>query len=84
MLLVDKDILSTTIPTDMLEFPVPLIITFIWVFFCILNDLILSGTLYCDVGKYYFDIWKTFTAVTLLLHAVVNIYVISKVGILIL
>ena len=68
----------------MLEFPVPLKITFIWVFFCILNDIILSSTLYCDVGKCYFDIWKFFTAVTLLLHLGVNLYVISKVGKLIL
>ena len=62
MLLVDKDILLTTRPTDMFELPLLLKITFIWVFFCILNDVILSGALYCDVGTYYANIWKFFAS----------------------
>ena len=81
MLLVDKEILLTTMPTDMLKLPMLLKITFIWVFFCILNDVILSGALYFDVGKYYSNIWKCITALTLLLHAVIELYVLFKVGI---
>ena len=81
MLLVDKEILLTTMPTDMLKLPMLLKITFIWVFFCILNDVILSGALYFDVGKYYSNIWKCITSLTLLLHAVIELYVLFKVSI---
>ena len=80
MLLVDKDILLTTRPTDMFELPLLLKITFMWVFFCILNDVILSGALYCDVGTYYANIWKFIASITILLHAVIALYVLIKVG----